>query len=210
MASGPGSAFHAEVWLEMNRIVTIERKRLDPNLAYGIIVSESPALTLFHQEIDFQFDIGPILAAEPRNVLAQSDHHRQPIWTVESEHQGRNETCAVRPSRKNRQARCHRSKIERSRRSSHGGNDEKCQRQPSTSREWASLNLSHHVPLRVQIDNTRGPFSGLRQWLPADFAGIEKSQAQSRAASGRPSSNNRHLRFEPDLVEHDFVRGRSR
>jgi hypothetical protein len=40
----------------MNRLVTIERKKLDPNLAYGGIVSESPALTLLHQEVDFQFD----------------------------------------------------------------------------------------------------------------------------------------------------------
>jgi hypothetical protein len=40
----------------MTRLVTIERKKLDPNRAYGIIIAQSPALTLVHWVYDFQFD----------------------------------------------------------------------------------------------------------------------------------------------------------
>jgi hypothetical protein len=40
----------------MNKLVTIERKRLDPNRLFGSIVAQSPALTLLHYEYDFQFD----------------------------------------------------------------------------------------------------------------------------------------------------------
>ena len=51
------AADHLRPWKEVQReFQTIERKKLDPNLAYGVIVAESPALTLIHQEIDFQFD----------------------------------------------------------------------------------------------------------------------------------------------------------
>jgi hypothetical protein len=40
----------------MFRLVTIERKRLDLNRLYGVIVARSSALLLLHQEYDFQFD----------------------------------------------------------------------------------------------------------------------------------------------------------
>jgi hypothetical protein len=40
----------------MSRLVTIERKKLDPNRSYGVIVAQSPALTLMHHVYDFQFD----------------------------------------------------------------------------------------------------------------------------------------------------------
>ena len=40
----------------MGKLVTIERKKLDPNRCYGVIVSQSVALTLLHCEDDFQFD----------------------------------------------------------------------------------------------------------------------------------------------------------
>jgi hypothetical protein len=40
----------------MNRLVTIERKRLDPHRLYGIILARSPALMLLHHVYDFQFD----------------------------------------------------------------------------------------------------------------------------------------------------------
>ncbi len=42
--------------LKMQKIVTIERGRLDPNRAYGVIVAQSPSLTLVHQLDDFQFN----------------------------------------------------------------------------------------------------------------------------------------------------------
>jgi hypothetical protein len=40
----------------MSRLVTIERKKLDPYRVYGVIVAQSPALTLLHRMDDFQFD----------------------------------------------------------------------------------------------------------------------------------------------------------
>jgi len=40
----------------MSRLVTIERKKLDPNRLYGVIVAQSRALTLLHHVYDFQFD----------------------------------------------------------------------------------------------------------------------------------------------------------
>jgi hypothetical protein len=40
----------------MVRLVTIERKKLDANGLYGVVIAQSAALTLLHQEIDFQFD----------------------------------------------------------------------------------------------------------------------------------------------------------
>jgi hypothetical protein len=40
----------------MNKLVTIERKKLDPNRCYGVIVAQSPALTLLHYYYDFEFD----------------------------------------------------------------------------------------------------------------------------------------------------------
>jgi hypothetical protein len=40
----------------MSRLVTIERKKLDPHRSYGVIVAQSPALTLVHREVDFLFD----------------------------------------------------------------------------------------------------------------------------------------------------------
>ena len=40
----------------MSSLVTIERKKLDPNRCYGVIVKQSPVLTLLHYEYDFQFD----------------------------------------------------------------------------------------------------------------------------------------------------------
>ncbi len=40
----------------MSRLVTIERKKLDPNRYHGVIVAQSPGLLLLHQEYDFQFD----------------------------------------------------------------------------------------------------------------------------------------------------------
>jgi len=40
----------------MSTLVTIERKKLDPNRLYGVIVAQSPALTLLHYKYDFQFD----------------------------------------------------------------------------------------------------------------------------------------------------------
>ena len=39
-----------------NRLVTIERKKLDPDRVYGVIVAQSPILTLLHYEYDFEFD----------------------------------------------------------------------------------------------------------------------------------------------------------
>jgi hypothetical protein len=40
----------------MNKLVTIEREKLDPHCLYGVIVARSPILTLFHREYDFQLD----------------------------------------------------------------------------------------------------------------------------------------------------------
>ena len=40
----------------MGSLVTIERIKLDPNRVYGVIVAQSPALTLLHHEYDLQFD----------------------------------------------------------------------------------------------------------------------------------------------------------
>jgi hypothetical protein len=40
----------------MSSLVTIERKKLDANRCYGVIVKQTPVLTLLHYEYDFQFD----------------------------------------------------------------------------------------------------------------------------------------------------------
>jgi hypothetical protein len=40
----------------MSSLVTIEREKLDPDRLYRVIIGQSPALTLMHQEYDFQFD----------------------------------------------------------------------------------------------------------------------------------------------------------
>ncbi|HET6880979.1 MAG TPA: hypothetical protein VFI31_12530 [Pirellulales bacterium] len=39
-----------------NRILTVERKRIDPHRLYGVVVRQSDALILLHREYDFQFD----------------------------------------------------------------------------------------------------------------------------------------------------------
>ncbi|HWB14720.1 MAG TPA: hypothetical protein VG826_36190 [Pirellulales bacterium] len=39
-----------------NRILTVERKRIDGHRLYGVVVGESNALILLHEEDDFQFD----------------------------------------------------------------------------------------------------------------------------------------------------------
>lgn len=40
----------------MKNLISIERKKLDPNRLYGVVVAQSSALTLLHYEYDFQFD----------------------------------------------------------------------------------------------------------------------------------------------------------
>jgi hypothetical protein len=40
----------------MGMLVTIERRRLDPDRLYGAVLARSPALLLLHEEYDFQFD----------------------------------------------------------------------------------------------------------------------------------------------------------
>jgi hypothetical protein len=40
----------------VNRLVTIERKKIEGHRIYGVIVAQSANLTLLHQEFDFQFD----------------------------------------------------------------------------------------------------------------------------------------------------------
>ncbi|SIO00758.1 hypothetical protein SAMN05444166_2011 [Singulisphaera sp. GP187] len=40
----------------MSRLVTLERKKLDPHRLYGVVVAQNPVLTLLHQVVDFQFD----------------------------------------------------------------------------------------------------------------------------------------------------------
>lgn len=40
----------------MSRLVTIERKKLDPEPYHGVVVARTPALILVHREYDFQFD----------------------------------------------------------------------------------------------------------------------------------------------------------
>jgi hypothetical protein len=42
--------------IDMSSIVTIERKKLDPDPLYGVIVAQSPALTLLHSEYEFEFN----------------------------------------------------------------------------------------------------------------------------------------------------------
>jgi hypothetical protein len=39
-----------------NQILTVERKRIDPHRLYGVIVAQSDALILLHEECDLQFD----------------------------------------------------------------------------------------------------------------------------------------------------------
>jgi hypothetical protein len=39
-----------------NQILTIERKRIDPNPVYGVIVGQSDSLILIHHEYNLQFD----------------------------------------------------------------------------------------------------------------------------------------------------------
>ena len=39
-----------------SRILTVERKRIDPHRLYGVVVAESDALILLHREDDLQFD----------------------------------------------------------------------------------------------------------------------------------------------------------
>jgi hypothetical protein len=39
-----------------SRLVTIERRKLDPHHLYGVNVAQSPTRMLLHREHDFQFD----------------------------------------------------------------------------------------------------------------------------------------------------------
>ncbi|MGH8273784.1 MAG: hypothetical protein ACRES9_05960, partial [Gammaproteobacteria bacterium] len=38
------------------RILTVERKRIDPNRLYGVVVGQSDTLMLLHEEYEFQFN----------------------------------------------------------------------------------------------------------------------------------------------------------
>ncbi len=40
----------------MSKLLTIERKRIDPNRLYGVMVSQSDVLMLLHKDDDFIFD----------------------------------------------------------------------------------------------------------------------------------------------------------
>jgi hypothetical protein len=39
-----------------NKIVTVERMRIDPHRLYGVVIGQSDALLLLHEEYDLQFD----------------------------------------------------------------------------------------------------------------------------------------------------------
>jgi hypothetical protein len=57
----------------MSRLVTIERKKLDPNRCYGVIVAQSPALTLLHYMYDFQFDSYMVIRTKDITLCESSD-----------------------------------------------------------------------------------------------------------------------------------------
>lgn len=42
--------------MAVTRILTVERKPIDPHRLYGVVVGQSETLMLLHQEDDFQFD----------------------------------------------------------------------------------------------------------------------------------------------------------
>jgi len=57
----------------MKKLVTIERKKLDPNRLYGVIVAQSPTLTLLQYEYDFQFDGFVVLRTKDITLCTSSE-----------------------------------------------------------------------------------------------------------------------------------------
>ncbi len=72
----------------MSRLVTIERKKLDPNRHHGVIVAQSPKLLLLHHEYDFQFDGYVVMRTKDITLCTSSesgDHgerlmRREGLW----------------------------------------------------------------------------------------------------------------------------------
>ncbi len=73
-----------------SRLVTIERKKLDPDRCYGVVVARSKALTLVHVEYDFQFDGYTVFRTKDitrcdssdTNDYRQSLMKREGLWEV--------------------------------------------------------------------------------------------------------------------------------
>jgi hypothetical protein len=55
------------------RLVTIERKKLDPDRLYGVIIAQSPILTLLHPEYDFEFDGYMVIRTKDITVCESSE-----------------------------------------------------------------------------------------------------------------------------------------
>jgi len=59
-----------------NNLVTIERKRIEDKRFYGVIVAQSPNLTLLHHEYDFQFDGYRVLRTKDITLCESSESDR--------------------------------------------------------------------------------------------------------------------------------------